>query len=182
MAIVLRTSNWLIVWIGFELSVLGFLPMFITNKLSIERIVKYLLLQAGGSALIIISFLTFRKSSPLFLLRIALKIGVFPFFQWVPVLMASIRWARCFVLSTLQKVGPILILGKLELRYRYTVYLLGGLGIWFRGVLGINQTKLRPLIGYSSIAHTSWIVMSVIFNVFRYVFIYIGNLLYVWCR
>ncbi len=177
LTIIFRSTNWLMIWIGFELSIIGFLPIFLINKLAIESIVKYLLIQASGSTLIIISFIanSMILSSPIFIARILLKIGIFPFFQWVPVIIATIRWMGCLILSTIQKLGPIFIILKVNSGYISILLIRSRLGILIRGVIGINQIIMRPLLGYSSISHTRWIVTSTTFNyqiTLCYIFIY----------
>jgi len=164
LAIIIRSSNWLAIWIGFELSLLGFLPIFIINKSSIDRIVKYLLLQSGGSALILTSIVINRliQSENLFLLRILLKIGLFPFFQWVPTIITTLTWFGCFIIATIQKIGPIIILIKRNNNRFIFLLIRRSLRILFRGMLGLNQTNLRTLLGYSSVSHTAWISTSLV--------------------
>jgi len=164
LTIIIRRPNWLTIWIGFELSLLGFLPIFIINKSSIDRIVKYLLLQSGGSALILASIIINRaiQSENIFLLRILLKIGLFPFFQWVPTIITTLTWFGCFIIATIQKIGPIIILLKKNNNRFMLLLIRRTLRILIRGMIGLNQTNLRTLLGYSSISHTAWIATSLV--------------------
>jgi NADH:ubiquinone oxidoreductase subunit 2 (subunit N) len=116
-------------------------------------------MQARGSALYLISFLikTTRVRRFLFL-GLVIKLGMFPFFQWLPVVIVSFRWAGCLVLTTIQKVGPLLV-SLLSFNIMPLVYF-GVVSIFIGGVLGLNQVNMRPLIAYSSISHTSWIILT----------------------
>lgn len=57
--------------------------MFLTNKSNIEGILKYLLVQAAGSALFLLSCMIIDSELKIviLILRMALKIGVLPFAQ-----------------------------------------------------------------------------------------------------
>lgn len=175
--LIISSSNWLIIWIGFELSLIGFLPMFLTNSLVIERIVKYLIIQAGGSAVILVAFIVECKfnSRKLLLISILIKVGIFPFFQWVPAVMTSMTWMGCIILSTIQKLGPLFILTKVNRSLIRLLIIVRMIGILIRGLIGINQVIIRPLLAYSSISHTRWMVIAIPFkfNIFiTYILIY----------
>lgn len=55
--LLLRGENFFIWWIGFELSLLGFMPMFLSSRRSIESIMKYFIVQATGRFIFLIGFL-----------------------------------------------------------------------------------------------------------------------------
>lgn len=175
--ILASTDNWLIAWIGFELTLLGFLPIFTINSYLIEGIVKYFLVQAGGSALFLLSFLvmTSKVSNTIIIISIAIKLGIFPFFQWVPLVIASLTWEGCAVLATLQKIGPLFMLLNINVGGTQNIILifLSVARVLVRGILGFNQRFLRRLIGYSSISHTGWLVTSSLVE-FKMCIIYIA--------
>jgi len=149
------------IWLGFELSVLGFLPIFRGIRLVIEGIIKYFLVQAGGSSLFLLSFIINDiNTESVFLLSILLKLGLFPFYQWVPLVIRTIRWIGCLIVSTLQKVAPLFTLLNSQTKLNPQIALAGSLRVLIRGILGFNQTKFRALIAYSSIAHSGWILCS----------------------
>lgn len=163
-SIIARRNNWFFTWIGFELSLFGFLPLFSTNSSTTEAIIKYYLIQARGSAMYFISFLFITKnSSRLLTLGIIIKLGLFPFFQWIPVVIISIRWIGCLVLTTLQKLGPLIVI-MISINTTTTI-VFRVIRILIRRIIGFNQTLIRPLIAYSSITHTSWILLTTIFNI-----------------
>nr|YP_001648402.1 NADH dehydrogenase subunit 2 [Bugula neritina]AAT79559.1 NADH dehydrogenase subunit 2 [Bugula neritina] len=164
LTMIISSPNWLTMWIGFELSLLGFLPMFIMNKSSIDSMVKYLLLQSGGSALMLASMIinSAIQSENMFLLSILLKIGLFPFFQWVPTIMTTLTWFGCFMIATIQKMGPMIMLLKKNNNSFMLLLISSTLSILISGMMGLNQTNLRTLLGYSSISHTAWMATSLV--------------------
>lgn len=57
--------------------------MFSSTFVVVEGLVKYFLIQAGGSSLFLFSFLisSFSVRGPLMLISMFLKLGIFPFYQ-----------------------------------------------------------------------------------------------------
>jgi NADH:ubiquinone oxidoreductase subunit 2 (subunit N) len=73
----------------------------------------------------------------------------------------------------LNKIGPFLILSSVyEFVWVYLV-VLGLVGSVVRRVVGINQTQVRSIIGYSSVNHIRWLVCVMCFNV-NASFLYLG--------
>lgn len=95
--IAFRAKDWFLIWLSFELSLLGFLPLFsINNVVILEGLIKYFLSQVAGSCLFLVSILEINFSYLGFLsvflpLRMALKLGLFPFFYWVPSVITNLR-------------------------------------------------------------------------------------------
>ena len=118
--------------------------------------IKYFLIQAGGSALFLFSFLMSSLTVRGFLTIVGmfLKLGVYPFYQWVPLVIRSFRWVGCLLLSTIQKIGPLFVLLSHRLDLRRSVMVSGVLRVLAAGLLGFNQSHLRALMGYSSVSHT----------------------------
>ena len=163
--IVSRRDNWLVAWIGFELTLIGFLPIFRSNAVVNEGIIKYFLVQAGGSSLFLLSFfVTNDMARIVFLVRIILKLGLFPFYQWVPLVMRSLSWPGCYLLITFQKLGPLLMVVNIRWELTYVALLLGAIRVLVRGLLGFNQRKFRPLMAYSSVAHTGWLLCACVIS------------------
>lgn len=173
--ITLSSVSWLGVWLGFEVNILGFLPLLLSfSSRRIEGAVKYLLIQASGSGLLLVrslmswfssgtSFLNIRRSTTMIILimRLLLKMGVFPFYFWVPSVINSTRWTNCLLLITWQKMAPLALLSHLRLFNTEfsVVVVIAVMRILVGGILGINQAQLRRLIAYSSIAHGGWMTI-----------------------
>lgn len=161
--IIIRRNNWFFTWIGIELSLFGFLPIFTFNQTTTEGLIKYFLIQASGSAIFLISCLsTLNNIVVLTILGIVIKLGIFPFFQWIPAVIVSLSWTGCILLTTLQKVVPLLILANTN--NPDMVFICSTLRIIISRVLGFNQSLIKPLIAYSSISFTRWIIIALWFN------------------
>lgn len=173
--ITLSSSHWLGVWLGFEINLMGFTPLLLEHSSRrSEGAVKYLLVQASGSGLLLITriflwfdtgfmFIALRVPSRnlLFIASLLLKIGLFPFYFWVPSVINRTSWTRCLILLTWQKIAALGLLSHLKLEWNQAQWLLTCcvIRILIGGLLGINQTQLRRLMAYSSIAHRGWIVI-----------------------
>lgn len=153
-------NQWILIWLFLELNIISFIPIISATRWNQEQeaSLKYLLFQALGSRLLLISTV-----SPLlhFFLPLALtiKLGAAPFHAWFPSVIKRISWVPSTLLITWQKIAPmLLIVSTLKRRHLYIVVgvtraLVGGIG-------GINQTHFRPLLAYSSIGHIGWIISS----------------------
>lgn len=141
---------------GLELTVFGFLPIVSGGSISMEGLVKYFLIQAGSSAMFVGSFLTSGVivSYMFYVTSLSIKIGLAPFHQWVPSVVSTISWLNSILLLTLQKVAPVVLFIKQSLVILDLVVVFGVLSTVVGGLGGFNQSLMRPLIAYSSIAHS----------------------------
>jgi len=166
----ISASHWLLLWLSLELNLLRFIPIIIISKSlqETEGAIKYFIAQALGSALILLGALIIFNpfiSPQIRIIPIILgainKLGLAPCHFWFPNVIASISWFSCLILTTWQKIIPLIILIFLPLTH-ITPFLIitGALRSLIGGIGGINQTSLRPLLAYSSIGHLGWIICT----------------------
>ena len=84
-----------------------------------------------------------------------LKLGVAPFHFWVAGAISGVSWGVCFLLRRVQKAGPLFCLGYITTNKSILIWV-GGLSALVGGVGGCFQTRIRPLLGYSSVRHMGW--------------------------
>lgn len=90
-------------------------------------------------------------------ISIIIKLGAAPFHKWIPDIIAKIRWNKCILLITWQKVAPLMIIRNLFRRnLLINLSIIWSIGIGRLG--GINQSSLRKIIAYSSINHLGWLI------------------------
>lgn len=161
-------ANWFANWIAIEVVLLAFIPIFNYNK-ETRAAMKYFIIQLIGSLIFLYGTIT----SYFFIVRIRLllKLGLGPFFIWVPIVIIEISWVSLFILRTLQKL-PALAVCLTPLAYPIYICILAILNIIMAAILGVNESKLRKIIAFSSIMHTSYIYMSVIYNVITTIFFF----------
>jgi len=189
--VALSRRGWIIVWLGLEVNIVGFLGWMcivdrakyklvdswrVFDEISIfppnsEPFAKYFLVQSVGSAFFLVGPLIYGTYiisgfRALFLLfGLFIKRGVAPFHQWFPSVCSNVSWKINLALIFWQKVGPIFVI--VSVLYASSVAIFVGFRLLslFFGVFGaIGQTQLRPLFAYSSVAHMGWIVVVIYFS------------------
>nr|AGS12902.1 NADH dehydrogenase subunit 2 [Sciurus vulgaris fuscoater]AOW43612.1 NADH dehydrogenase subunit 2 [Sciurus vulgaris]QHN51466.1 NADH dehydrogenase subunit 2 [Sciurus vulgaris]QHN51505.1 NADH dehydrogenase subunit 2 [Sciurus vulgaris]UUJ37452.1 NADH dehydrogenase subunit 2 [Sciurus vulgaris] len=179
--ITLFSSHWLLIWIGLEMSLLAIIPILMSkpNPRSIEAASKYFLIQATASMILmmaaIINFYntgqwsisnTINQLSSLMLtLALSMKMGLAPFHLWVPEVTQGIPLMSGLILLTWQKIAPISIMYQIAPSINYNLIMFMALmSILLGGWGGLNQTQLRKILAYSSIAHMGWMMAIISFN------------------
>nr|YP_009346058.1 NADH dehydrogenase subunit 2 [Unio delphinus]AMX22404.1 NADH dehydrogenase subunit 2 [Unio delphinus] len=163
---VASSSNWLMTWMGLEINMLGYIPLMFMKESSSESeaAVKYLVPQSLGSTIFIASAIIssyFNNLQILMPIAMCLKLGVAPFHFWFPPVMASLQLTPAFILLTWQKIAPILVISSLNSLLIKTIMPIATISALWGGIGGLNQTDIRSLLTYSSIAHTGWMLASI---------------------
>nr|YP_009478340.1 NADH dehydrogenase subunit 2 [Gammarus roeselii]AVP50045.1 NADH dehydrogenase subunit 2 [Gammarus roeselii] len=163
--ITISANSWMGAWLGLEINLLSFIPLIISkkNKYSTESALKYFLIQALASILIIFSVNLVSMPTAVTLMlttSLLLKSGAAPSHQWMPAVVEGLSWPLFAILTTLQKIGPLILVFFL-LKYTITqkmVTLYATLSALVGSVGGLIQTSLRKIFAYSSITHLAWIL------------------------
>lgn len=179
----LISPNWITAWIILEINILSFLPIICIPKINqeTEAATKYFLVQAFGSLILLAgSVILYQPKIRIFILvtlmlALLLKLGAFPCHFWYPSIIASISWRNCLILSTWQKIAPLSLLSVIS---NYTsskaLLVIAGINALTGGLIGINQTRLRALLAYSSIGHLGWIMRIIALNItFTWIFYFL---------
>nr|YP_009020896.2 NADH dehydrogenase subunit 2 [Metaphire vulgaris]AHM23791.2 NADH dehydrogenase subunit 2 [Metaphire vulgaris] len=165
----LSSTNWMFLWASMELNLLSFIPILMSSKShqETEGSIKYFLAQALGSALLLTSsimmwtpYSILPSTMPtILMIAILLKLGSAPCHFWYPSVMSSISWISCTILSSWQKLAPLAILVFFTSQTsKSMIPLMAGLNALLGGVMGMNQSKLRTIMAYSSIGHLGWMM------------------------
>nr|YP_009003588.1 NADH dehydrogenase subunit 2 [Potomotyphlus kaupii]AGZ19074.1 NADH dehydrogenase subunit 2 [Potomotyphlus kaupii] len=173
--LVLTSNHWLMVWVGLEINTLAIMPFLIQHHhpRATEATMKYFLTQAAAATLILFSalmnawqsgqwFTTMLSSTPSNLITIALmmKLGLAPVHFWLPEVLQGASLTTGLILATWQKIAPMTLMMVIHANLNPHVLMTIGLtSILVGGWTGINQTQLRKILAYSSIAHMGWMMM-----------------------
>nr|YP_011001017.1 NADH dehydrogenase subunit 2 [Dardanus hessii]WPN85840.1 NADH dehydrogenase subunit 2 [Dardanus hessii] len=166
------SSSWFGAWVGLELNLLSFVPIMITvnDQYSSEAALKYFLIQALGSSLIMTSIcLMMLYSGSIYMLLVCalmLKLGAAPFHFWFPEVMSELPWIQAAILMTIQKIAPLFLLCYLisEIFITNYIYMFALLSAMLGAIGGLNQTSLRKIMAYSSINHMGWLLISIMIS------------------
>nr|YP_010230872.1 NADH dehydrogenase subunit 2 [Lagocephalus gloveri]ACX33653.1 NADH dehydrogenase subunit 2 [Lagocephalus gloveri]QSV10678.1 NADH dehydrogenase subunit 2 [Lagocephalus gloveri] len=178
--ITVTSSHWLIAWMGLEINTLAIIPMMAQHHhpRAVEATTKYFLTQATAAAMLLfastinawisgqweIQQMTHPLPTTMIILALALKIGLAPLHTWLPEVLQGLNLMTGLVLSTWQKLAPFALLLQLSPNNPALLIMLGVLSMLVGGWGGLNQTQLRKILAYSSIAHLGWMVVVLQFT------------------
>nr|ABO14037.1 NADH dehydrogenase subunit 2 [Pseudoxiphophorus jonesii] len=174
------STHWYLAWMGIEINTLAIIPLMAQNHnpRAIEATTKYFFAQATASATLLFAavsdaFLTgewdiLQTNHPLIstltILALAMKIGLAPLHSWMPEVMQGLNLFTGLILSTWQKLAPLCLIYQIQLGNPNIFITLGLLSIIVGGWGGFNQTQLRKILAYSSIAHLGWMIIILSFS------------------
>nr|UTE82020.1 NADH dehydrogenase subunit 2 [Propithecus diadema] len=174
------SSHWLLIWMGLEMNMLAIIPILAkkTNPRSTEAATKYFLTQATASMLLMMTIVINAMytgqwnvtnihnllTTLTIIIALTMKLGMTPFHFWIPEVTQGVTLTAGMLLLTWQKLAPISIMLQIYpsmntnilLAFALLSTLVGGWG-------GLNQTQLRKILAYSSIAHMGWMVAVLTF-------------------
>nr|YP_009563707.1 NADH dehydrogenase subunit 2 [Blarinella wardi]QAX27618.1 NADH dehydrogenase subunit 2 [Blarinella wardi] len=179
--IVMMSSHWFMVWIGFEMNMLAIIPMLMKNynPRSMEASTKYFMTQATASMILMLAILinllytgqwtitniTNPMASMFMTLALVMKLGLSPFHFWVPEVTQGVSLYPAMILLTWQKIAPLSVLFQIQSSINLQMLLIMSLlSILIGGWGGLNQTQLRKIMAYSSIAHMGWMTAILAYN------------------
>nr|WPM88095.1 NADH dehydrogenase subunit 2 [Lepus europaeus]WPM88108.1 NADH dehydrogenase subunit 2 [Lepus europaeus] len=179
--ITMFSSHWLTMWIGLEMNMLAIIPILINKATprSTEAATKYFLTQATASMILMMAItLNILDSGQwtlinpqnhftpiMIMLALIIKLGMAPFHFWVPEVTQGVPLKSGLILLTWQKLAPLSILYQISSSIDSTMMMLVAiLSIMVGGWGGLNQTQLRKILAYSSIAHMGWMAAIITFN------------------
>nr|YP_010946401.1 NADH dehydrogenase subunit 2 [Haplosymploce aurantiaca]WGO57119.1 NADH dehydrogenase subunit 2 [Haplosymploce aurantiaca] len=173
--ITISSNSWLGAWMGLEINLLSFIPIMSKhdNIFTTEASLKYFLVQALASAILL--FLIISKtmidemfsmfnnnlSSMILTTPLLLKGGAAPFHWWFPSVMEGLSWSNCFILMTIQKIAPLILISysiktsTFMMTIIITSIVVGAIG-------GYNQISIRKILTYSSINHMGWMLSAML--------------------
>nr|YP_009230513.1 NADH dehydrogenase subunit 2 [Synthliboramphus wumizusume]ALL45521.1 NADH dehydrogenase subunit 2 [Synthliboramphus wumizusume] len=179
--ITISSNHWMMAWTGLEINTLAIIPLISKSHhpRAVEAAIKYFLVQATASALVLFSSmtnawytgqwdltqLTHPTSCLLLTTAIAIKLGLVPFHFWFPEVLQGSPLTTALLLSTVMKFPPITILYMTSHSLNPTLLTTmaiasAALGGW----MGLNQTQIRKILAFSSISHLGWMSIIIIYN------------------
>nr|YP_001054790.1 NADH dehydrogenase subunit 2 [Cymatogaster aggregata]BAF46819.1 NADH dehydrogenase subunit 2 [Cymatogaster aggregata] len=178
--ITFASSHWLLAWMGLEINTLAIVPLMAQHHhpRAVEATTKYFLTQAAAAAMVMFASTTnawltgqwdiLQTSHPLpvtmITLALALKIGIAPMHAWLPEVLQGLDLTTGLILSTWQKLAPFILLLQIQPTNSTILILLGLTSTLVGGWGGLNQTQLRKILAYSSIAHLGWMMLILQFS------------------
>nr|YP_009229001.1 NADH dehydrogenase subunit 2 [Paralichthys lethostigma]ALS20299.1 NADH dehydrogenase subunit 2 [Paralichthys lethostigma]WNH19203.1 NADH dehydrogenase subunit 2 [Paralichthys squamilentus] len=178
--ITFASSHWLLAWMGLEINTLAIIPLMAQHHhpRAVEATTKYFLTQATAAATLLfasttnawltgqwdIQQMTHPLPSTMIIIALALKIGLAPMHSWLPEVLQGLDLTTGLILSTWQKLAPFALLMQIQLDNPTPLIILALTSTLVGGWGGLNQTQLRKILAYSSIAHLGWMILILQFS------------------
>nr|AFO85212.1 NADH dehydrogenase subunit 2 [Aegithalos concinnus]AHJ11107.1 NADH dehydrogenase subunit 2 [Aegithalos concinnus concinnus] len=180
-SITISSNHWIMAWAGLEINTLAILPLIAQSHhpRAIEAATKYFLTQAAASTLMLFSSmtnawytgqwdiaqLTHPTSCLILTSAIAMKLGLVPFHFWFPEVLQGSPLTTGLLLSTIMKFPPMTLFYMTSHSLNPTLLTCmavssAALGGW----MGLNQTQIRKILAFSSIAHLGWMTIIIAYN------------------
>nr|BAJ07649.1 NADH dehydrogenase subunit 2 [Bathygobius fuscus] len=173
--ITFASSHWLIAWMGLEINTLAIIPLMTQghHPRAVEATTKYFLTQATAAATLLfasitnaylsgqwnIDMMTHPLPMTMILLALAMKVGLAPLHTWLPEVLQGLNLTTGLIMSTWQKLAPFYLLLQIPFQDQPLLILLALASTLVGGWGGLNQTQLRKILAYSSIAHLGWMLL-----------------------
>nr|QXM27230.1 NADH dehydrogenase subunit II [Polytmus guainumbi] len=179
--ITISSNHWVTAWAGLEINTLAIIPLISKSHhpRAIEAAIKYFLVQAAASTLLLFSSminawntgqwditqLNNPTSSLLLTAAVAMKLGLVPFHFWFPEVLQGSPLTTAMLLSTVMKFPPISILFLTSHSLNPTLLTTMAIAsAMLGGWMGLNQTQTRKILAFSSISHLGWMAIALTYN------------------
>nr|QNV11700.1 NADH dehydrogenase subunit 2 [Rhamphomyia barbata] len=176
--ITVSSNSWLGAWMGLEINLLSFIPLMndVNNLMSTESSLKYFLVQALASSILLLAIIMhmlkfnliinyYQNNMFIYMIILStllLKSGTAPFHFWFPTVMEGLTWMNALILMTWQKIAPLMLISYLNFNNMFFLIIL--LSIFIGSLGGLNQTSLKKIMAFSSINHLGWMISAMMSN------------------
>nr|WNH19867.1 NADH dehydrogenase subunit 2 [Amblycirrhitus bimacula] len=178
--ITFASSHWFLAWMGLEINTLAIVPLMIQphHPRAVESTTKYFLAQATAAAMLLFASLsnawlmgqweilhTYHPfPTTMITLALAFKLGLAPMHTWLPEVLQGLDLLTGLILSTWQKLAPFVLMLQIQPFDSDILIFIGISSTLVGGWGGLDQTQLRKILAYSSIAHLGWMILILRFS------------------
>nr|AAL66825.1 NADH dehydrogenase subunit 2 [Aspidelaps scutatus] len=170
-------THWLMTWVCLEINTLSMIPIISKphHPRATEAATKYFLTQTMASTTLMFAttadalnssnweMQTTMNQTTTTIITIALmmKMAAAPLHFWLPEVVQGTTTLTALIILTWQKIAPLTIMLTMHSTMNQMLTLLSAMMSIITGGLGsLNQTQLRKLMAFSSIAHTGWMLAT----------------------
>nr|YP_009516547.1 NADH dehydrogenase subunit 2 [Populicerus populi]AYE40958.1 NADH dehydrogenase subunit 2 [Populicerus populi] len=159
----LSSNNWMMVWVGLEISLMSIIPLMISNlSVSSECAMKYFIIQSMSSSIFILGMIFMLMGVSInyeiiITLSMTMKMGVAPFHSWVLSIVEGLNYMVMFNMFTTMKVVPMMIIMNMNLNLNLIIIL----SLLIGSISGLSQNSVRKVLTYSSVFNMSFMLYSI---------------------
>nr|AAL66829.1 NADH dehydrogenase subunit 2 [Dendroaspis polylepis] len=177
--LITTATHWLMVWSCLEINTLSMVPIISKthHPRATEAATKYFLMQTMASTVLLFAattnamntsnwemqIMTDQTTTTIISLTLMMKMAAAPFHFWLPDVTQGTTAMTALTILTWQKIAPMTIMLVICNKMNQTLLLTSAvMSIIIGGLGSLNQTQVRKLMAFSSIAHTGWILATMI--------------------
>nr|YP_003540872.1 NADH dehydrogenase subunit 2 [Imantodes cenchoa]ACD77408.1 NADH dehydrogenase subunit 2 [Imantodes cenchoa] len=176
--LITSTTHWLMTWVCLEINTLSMTPIISkpNHPRATEAATKYFLTQTLASTTMLfaatmnalstsnwdMNLTSMPTATTIITLALMMKMAAAPFHFWLPEVSQGTTTLTTLTILTWQKIAPLMILLITHNKTNTTLTLTSAiLSVTIGGLGGLNQTQMRKLMAFSSIAHTGWVLTTI---------------------
>nr|YP_010582857.1 NADH dehydrogenase subunit 2 [Dolichovespula kuami]UGB89879.1 NADH dehydrogenase subunit 2 [Dolichovespula kuami] len=168
-------TNFMHLWILMEMNTLMLISMMAIYTKNFKMTFNYFIIQSISSLMIIFLmmyknnlFLSTEWMNFLLIINFAMKMGLFPFFYWQPLINKYLSWNMIFLMSTTQKFIPLMMIHYFinmeSMSINFMLFSLSILSSMFSSIMCFNESNMKKILTFSSLNHLSWMVFIIMFD------------------
>nr|YP_010481343.1 NADH dehydrogenase subunit 2 [Sinomicrurus japonicus]BDB03963.1 NADH dehydrogenase subunit 2 [Sinomicrurus japonicus] len=175
--LITMATHWLMIWVCLEINTLSMIPMISKphHPRATEAATKYYLTQTMASTTLLFAttmnamntsnwethITTDPMTTTMITMTLMMKMAAAPFHFWLPEVTQGTTTLTTLTILTWQKIAPLAIMLTTHSKMNQVLLLTSAaLSITIGGLGSLNQTQLRKLMAFSSIAHTGWVIAT----------------------
>nr|QPB46205.1 NADH dehydrogenase subunit 2 [Bemisia tabaci] len=178
-------NNWLMIWYLMEVCFVLFMGLCASGKgYSISEVMMmYYLVQVSVSLLMSVFILVYMFNlgylhSFILILGLMVKMGMFPFHFWFILVCGKLDWMVFFILSTLMKLIPLILVYYLFSISSFFFVTLGSM--IFGSFMGLNNGTIQKMMSYSSMINVCWLIYSMSVSLMMFFLYYFSYSIMLW--
>nr|YP_010924988.1 NADH dehydrogenase subunit 2 [Vespula rufa]WKC15403.1 NADH dehydrogenase subunit 2 [Vespula rufa] len=168
-------NNFIHLWIMMEINTLMLISLMALKSKSFKATFNFFVIQSISSLMLIVLFIvmnnfySYSMFNFIMAMTFMLKLGMFPFFFWPPLINKNIDWILIFIMSTSQKLIPLLMINQYInlINNKLFFYLI----LWsilisslISTMMNYNELNLKKILTFSSLNHLSWMILILMFD------------------
>nr|YP_009388859.1 NADH dehydrogenase subunit 2 [Vespa velutina]QKG04141.1 NADH dehydrogenase subunit 2 [Vespa velutina auraria]BAX73950.1 NADH dehydrogenase subunit 2 [Vespa velutina]BBC27608.1 NADH dehydrogenase subunit 2 [Vespa velutina]BBC27621.1 NADH dehydrogenase subunit 2 [Vespa velutina]BBC44282.1 NADH dehydrogenase subunit 2 [Vespa velutina] len=171
-------TNFIHLWVLMEINTIILISTMSIYIKKFKSTLNFFIIQSFSSLILI--FLLMMKNNIMnelsnmminymLMLAFSMKLGLFPFHFWPPMINMNINWILILIMSTSQKFIPLIIFNLFFNQIMNYQILLMNLSIsilssFMSTIMNIHEMNLKKIMTLSSTNHLSWMFMIIMFD------------------
>nr|AIE42615.1 NADH dehydrogenase subunit 2 [Vespa bicolor] len=171
-------TNFIHLWVLMEINTIILISTMSIYIKKFKSTLNFFIIQSFSSLILI--FLLMMKNNIInelsnltinFMLMMAfsMKLGLFPFHFWPPMINMNINWILILIMSTSQKFIPLIIFNLfinqiMNNQIMYMILMISILSSLMSTIMNIYEMNLKKIMTLSSTNHLSWMIMIIMFD------------------